>query len=851
MALAISGGVLLFISQCSFHFLAIVCTKRINWIKFALIAISGALIGATWMASVGYWHLSWQLPESKIQQDVTINGVVVQGGCLNGQKLSVDAESRIYSYTVHMNKMDAVILPITKKVKLSHRTNARFKAHSTDHSAVYSSAQSNERQNNECLHNGDSFIATVKLKPAYGVLNPVGFNRQQYLTSQHIVATGYIKKLDIENTTHNHSTRHNISAFLSTLPLNQMRWFQALLIGERSLLTKEDWHTIGQTGTAHVFSISGMHLSVIAMAAFYSCNVIILILLLINFALKSKAGFVNFRTYVVFTVVISAAFYVMLSGMALPVVRAFILLTVGVGFAVFNKVLRPVNLGIFMLFTCILVFPLSLLQASFYLSVGAVISIWLLNWRFHFHAMPWYNALFCIQLGVSVVMAPISLLWFGTASVIGIIANMLVLPIVALILPIALLALLVGYFIPVSLSFSVWVLQKIDRVFTWVMALLTEAASYPLSAIHFYPSSGAMLCLLGAMLFGLLPYWRYKWVCMLLLVLPLFVSFIPASPSTWYVNVFDAGQGTAIAVTKGKHAVIIDTGPMYNGEAPLAGKVLPAFLAKTNSTLVDMVIHSHGDTDHAGGRQAFKAWLDSEGLNPSWISPVDGCERGKVTRWQGLTLSFLWPEKGNVEDSNAMSCVVKIDDGHRSVLFPGDIERTSEYAILQTEYKRGDVDDNVSSNTNIEPGGKNEANHLSVNADVLIAPHHGSKTSSTNIWIQKVSPEVVIYTQGYENRWKFPSKSVVSRYQEYGVRQFTTSEFGFIRLEFAKGGYIVSSERKHTQRRWYLPAHAPRHVLKHGSKPAPKSEPRHQLSPNFTDSVGVNKYNFPSKHRVD
>lgn len=119
----------------------------------------------------------------------------------------------------------------------------------------------------------------------------------------------------------------------------------------------------------------------------------------------------------------------------------------------------------------------------------------------------------------------------------------------------------------------------------------------------------------------------------------------------------------------------------------------------------------------------------------------------------------------------------------------------------------------IKGRTNGTQENKSNVEQTAVRADVLIAPHHGSKTSSTDIWIQRVSPDVVLYTQGYENRWKFPSQSVFSRYQKYGVRQFTTSEFGFIRLEFTEGGYIVRSERKDAQNRWYLPSYTPRHLV--------------------------------------
>lgn len=742
--------------------------------QYLLVMVSGALMGALWVASLGYIHQSWQLPISKIQKDVTINAQVIQGGCIGAQELNASASKRFINYTVFVSVIDKQPLKIRRKMQISQRLGG------------------------DCLHNGDTFGALVKLKPAYGLLNPVSFSRQQYLVSQQIVATGYLKQLDRASVRHQHTLRFELSAFLATLPLRQIQWFEALLLGQRSLLTDDDWRLIQRTGTAHLFSISGMHLGIITMAALVVMSGGI-------FSLRMIAGqhspLVNVRTSVIVVVLVCAAVYTLLSGLALPVVRAFVLLLLACGVSLCQYVVRPFHLCVFMVFICIILFPLSLLQASFYLSVGAVLSILFLNWRFRISAMPWYKAYVLLQLGVTAAMAPVTLLWFGSASLCGFFVNLLVIPLITLGLPFGLAALFVAYFFSNTYiqPFALRMLQELDSLMTLVIQFLQWASDLPNSVMLLYPEIEAVMCLLLALTLWVMPRWRNKPLCVVLLFLPILLTAIPYSSASWFLHVFDAGQGTAIAVTRGNKSVIIDTGPAFNGKSTIGEQVIPAFLNKNNSMDVEYVIHSHDDLDHAGGKNALTKWLADNAISVAWISPTQGCEQGKVIQWQGLDISFLWPPPGNEDNNNAMSCVIKIADQKHSVLLPGDIEKTSEYALLR-------------HHTNPNPNGSGN-NKATISANVLLAPHHGSKTSSTEVLIKAVDPTHVIYTQGYENRWGFPHREVYDRYKKHGVKQLTTSEYGYIRVEFSENDYIVTSARDDTNQRWYLPKAAPRHLI--------------------------------------
>ena len=744
--------------------------------------ISGVLAGTLWVASVGYSYLSWQLPEDKIQQDVTLFGQVVAGGCLNsdkrGEELAGNNQNKPV-LTLRVSQIDAL--------KLDASVNMRLYA----------------LDPNLCAHTGDSVTFTARIKPAYGNANPVGFSQQRYLASQHIVATGYIKTnatqaLSENLITHNRGLRIYLNEKLDELALINKAWFQALLLGNKQALSNEDWLLIQRTGTAHIFSISGMHLGIVAAAVTLLIRVFMQLIVPL---MRERVVFTNTRDVSLCLVVLATLLYAIVSGLALPVVRAFSLLLIGCILVWTRIATTPSALLVLMLFSCVVLFPLSWLHASFYLSIGAVFFILFLNWRFQLTKLPWYGSVIVLQIALSVLMIPITLLWFGQASIVGIIANLLLVPLISLFLPIA-LVLFVAFicFDAMIPSAAYWVKQSLfflDDVFSHLLTFLRCLSDWPHSAflVSFEPQVMMGLCI--ALIVAIMPrFYGQKWG-VLLCLLPFVLALItPYNTANWYVHVFDAGQGTAIALTRGHRTGIIDTGPAYQGKAPIAESVIPQYLTQINAENVDFVVVSHSDTDHSGGVNALSTWLSqtmnnsaqtSVQLHPTrWFNPTDGCEQGQVFDWQDLTVQFHWPRHGNQENSNNTSCVVSISDGTYTILLPGDIEREAEYALIKTKQLP--------------------------KANVLIAPHHGSNSSSTQAFITSVSPQYVIYTQGYENRWRFPSEEVYKRYEAFGARQLTTSEYGYIRLEFSPKGIIVKPTRSGSTKRWFMVNKPPRYL---------------------------------------
>jgi len=815
------------------------------------VAVNGVVAGILWLASVGHFYYAWQLPENKIQQDVIISAQVLSGGCVsaaqNGSKVQEQGVPPIYRYVVKVSRIDNVKArdlvfehPLPSFVDFSSSFTVQLSHMPTGYSAKKEPTGPHLISDTSailtCLHNGDSFQAVVKMKPAYGVINPTGFNRQQHLASKAIHATGYIKHVMVDKIIHQHTPRYVFSQQLLQVGLQNNRWWSALLLGDRSRLTPDDWALLQQTGTGHLFSISGMHLSIVAGITFLVLGAVIFLVSALfgafqhnwphrvmlevsssNYKLVSGIRFCSaapIRFSIFSGVLLVSALYTMLSGMALPVLRAFVLLCIAFIFSISSSVARPIHVAILMLMVSLCLFPLGILSASFYLSIGAVLVIWFSVNRFQLNNKSWWRTAFQLQCILCVATLPLTMLWFEHISVISLVANIVAVPFISLILPISLIALLILVQFPPSSwmnSIAHTILEFCDASLTWLIELLNglvlHAARYYVASVSQPVDTSLVVYLFLAIFLVFLPTWRFKSTCVVLLILPFFSSFIPSNDTYWHIHILDAGQASAAIITKGSNAIVIDSGARFNDVARTAESDILSLLKKHNVSRVDIVIHTHGDNDHAGGKTALKQFKVSQ--NAVFLSPVQGCERGKMLVWEGLELAFFWPLAGNREDSNAQSCVVKITDGTTSILFSGDIEKESEYTLLYAQQ-----DDPFTS----------------LQSSILVAPHHGSKTSSTEAFIKAVNPDSVIYSQGFANRWSFPSKSVFDRYKALGIKQYLTSYHGYVNVAIdtshscnevgrmsdienqCSNAFQISTSRLHHKRRWYLPSYWPGHL---------------------------------------
>ncbi|AUC88121.1 DNA internalization-related competence protein ComEC/Rec2 [Alteromonas sp. MB-3u-76] len=844
----------------------------------SMLVACGALTGVLMEASVGYYHYAWQLPKDKIQKDIILQARVLSGGCIPNPKGPVHKKSLDTS----PNTTISTSINTFTEVK-SHRYMVEFIApNDTEQSPQSTFIEGlagkkgrltaptindlNQLDESSCLHNGDIFLALVKLKPSYSTQNPVGANQQKHLMADHVHVTGYIKKLYFAHVSHRHSFRLRMASVLNELRGNNLQWWQALLLGLRGGFTPLHWELLQVTGTGHLFSISGMHLGVVAGYVLLFCCCIVYLKAQLSSAFsalfastkKSQslfkrehllASYINYRHLVISIVWIGCGLYTLLSGLALPVVRAYVLLTVASVLTLLCFTYRPLHLAVAMVAVSIALFPLSILSASFYLSVSAVLYIWFLVARFRLSTQSFVKTLFSLQILLSIFMIPVTVIFFSTFSVVGLLANIIAVPIITLLLPPALLVLLILTLLKMNLvgenrvdtsgnasiisevsEFCISAVEKLfsylDTVMTWLIEFLKFLARYENASIDINLDAKAAVCALAFMFLLIGPRWRYKKVAVIVLLVPLLTLRVPSNPKQWNVHVLDAGQASAIAVVKAGRALVIDSGASYRGVAYTASEVLLPLLNKLGIESIDYVFHTHKDNDHAGGKATVaNSDLASRAL---WFSPTEGCEQGKTEKWQGLRIDILWPLPGNSTNDNNHSCVIKISDAFNSILLPGDIERSTEYALLNTVNAATTNQSAEDANASF----KSVAPTLTVDADILIAPHHGSNTSSTSVFVRQVNPKAIIITQGFENRWKFPALPVIQRYEALGVPYYLSSYHGYIKVtlgsstvcmlskwlnsrfenDYCNHNVVIQSQRFDLNERWYLKAIYPSHL---------------------------------------
>ena len=487
--------------------------------------VAGALAGIVWMASVGHWHTALQLPASLFNRTVMISGAVADSTCkAKGASLLVNTDViGSHTFTVSRNIM------------------------------LYSEPQSG------CYWPGQRVVATVKLHQPYSFQNPGGYDQEKMWLSKQVHALGRATEIAITKPASGIRTR--LKHFVESSGLLTARWLNAVVIGDRAGLYDADWALLQHTGTAHLFTVSGLHLGIVAGWVLFAGR----------WVLTGLASFTRLRhsggIHIVLAVFTGAGClaYAVVAGGALPVVRACILLIIGLVLINGQRFVAVRGLLLVMVTLCIITFPFALFGVSFYLSIGAVLLIFYLLSLRSLAAATWSSRCLQVvrlQIMLSLFMLPVSIVAFGVFSPSSVPANLVAIPLVTLLVPVGLLTLMM-YF--VSQPAAQWLLSCCDWLMGLILDVLTLLAS--LLAVHPVALSPALLLLplMTCLLMLWLPPFAFKRLSIVIGVAAIMTTGIPANSRDWYVHVFDVGQGTAIAVTRGGEAIIIDTGPSYEG----------------------------------------------------------------------------------------------------------------------------------------------------------------------------------------------------------------------------------------------------------------------------------------------
>ena len=628
----------------------------------------------------------------------------------------------------------------------------------------------------DALRAGQRWRLQARLKQPHGSVNPHGFDYELYLFEQGVRATGYVRdgvapQLLAPAAGHwiarwRQSVRDALLAGVADPGAAGV--LAALAVGDQAAIARDDWAVFRATGVAHLMSISGLHVTMFAWLA------ALLVAPLWRRSARAMLWFPAQRA-AGWAGVAAALGYAVFSGWGVPAQRTvWMLATV----MLLQSLGRRWPWPLVLLAAAVVVTlgdPWALLQPGFWLSfmaVGLLMSSEFVRGAPRSsgegadgaRALRWLRALWAhahaglrAQVIATLGLAPLTLVFFGQFSIVGLVANLVAIPLVTLVItPLALL----GAIAAPLWSLAAWVVEGLVGYLHWLAGMPFAVWSVP--AAPLWAQLGALI---GALLLVLPLPWRLRLLAAAL-ALPLLLPPRELPPDgTFALTAVDVGQGTAVLLRTANHLLVYDAGPRYSPNADAGDRVVLPLLRASGESRIDLLVLSHRDSDHVGGAASLLAALPVEMISSSLeadhpLLQLDvahrRCEAGQRWRWDGVDFEVLHPTAAEAErarKSNALSCVLRIEGRASSVLLTGDIEREQEAALVARD-------------------------GAALRSDVLLVAHHGSRSSSSDAFLDAVQPRIAIIQAGYLNRFRHPAPEVVLRLRERGIAVYDTAHCG-------------------------------------------------------------------------
>ncbi len=635
---------------------------------------------------------------------------------------------------------------------------------------------------------GERWQMTLRLRSPRGLRNPNGFDVQRWALINRIDALAQLRsypgaqRLSLARAFDVAGVRQTLTERIDSLaqPADVKAVLKALAIGVRGDLTQAQWDALRVTGTGHLLAISGLHISLVAAMAFA----------LTRFAwLRFAAASLSFYALDVAAVAAGASglAYASLAGMSVTTQRAVIMLCIALLALVTRRVIAPSAAFGAALFCVVLNDPFSVLSAGMWLSFSAVGLILIVstgrvrldsktrNLRSRLRSFAYLQFLLAIGL------APLSLYVFAQTPLLGSFANFVAVPwTTALVVPAVLIGALCSLVDPRTgdavFTVACWCIERLLDVILWC------ADHSAVLALQGTPPwwSGA-LAMIGVVIL-MLPrgvFWRWAGLAWFMPLLSWSGVSAPA-PGELHVTVLDVGQGLAVVLRAGDGALVYDAGPAYPSGFDAGRSVVAPFLRAHDVSRLDALVVSHGDMDHAGGALAVEAaHAPRQVLTNShpWRLRGTSCLTGRTLSIGAYEARVLHPSEVPEVDNNESSCVMMVSGAGGHVLLSGDIESGGEQTLL--------------------------AQAESLRADVLLVPHHGSATSSSERFIDAVMPRFALIANGYQNRFGFPHPVVEERYRTRGTCVLQTAQHGALTLILGPQRGRVRVAKATPQRYWH------------------------------------------------
>lgn len=650
----------------------------------------------------------------------------------------------------------------------NHRTHFLIKLESFNQQKAHGYARLSWNDENLHLRVGEKWLFPVKLKRVHGTMNPGGFDMEAWSLQQGIRANGYVVTSDILKPKNLHQWNKlyvidNIRQYFrdkiaDNLPLSSTSpWITALAIGERKNIEAASWQVLRNTGTNHLMAIAGLHIGF--MSAFVYMAVFFLWrrtrFLVLRFPAQHAASL---------AALIMALIYSAMAGFSIPTQRACFMFSTFLLIVLLRRKVKAWHAWSLALIAVLLWNPLSVLTESFWLSFGSVaLIIYGMKGRLAPSGLWWKYGR--IQWVIAIGLIPLSLWLFKQCSIVSFIANSIAIPWVGfLIVPLTFL----GCFV---LLFSPWLgglcLQGADKLLQILWVILTYFSNLSWSSWYqSIPNTWVLMVACIGIIILLVPIgFPGRWFGIFWLMPLFFYQYEkPKMGDAWF-TLLDVGQGLSAIVQTKNHVLVFDAGPKFGENFDMGESVVLPFLRTQGIRKVDMLVVSHADNDHRGGANAILQQMPVSEIKTSVPQFFLGfktsyCLRGESWTWDNVTFSFIYPSREYLGLGNDSSCVLKITSHNHSVLLTGDIEKIAENYLVSIDPKE-------------------------LLSDIIVAPHHGSKTSGLDQFIESVHPKIVLFPVGYLNRYHFPHPAVLQKYRNINAIPINAADVGAIHLVFS------------------------------------------------------------------
>ncbi len=786
---------------------AILVTKK-NPIIILLLAFT---LGLAYGVASGYLYLANQLTEDLVAQDFVVEGKVVD-------LPEEDSRRQLFS------------LIVSKAYSSSHDTNAFIHFPKKINLSSYDSLR---------VKTGEQWRLLVKLKKPRGFVNPGGFDYQVSLLRRGVGAVGYIRTGSLNQLMQPQPTfsmdvlRYQLQQWLLQKSQSPEKGILiALLVGDTSLLDKQHWGEMQKTGTTHLIAISGLHIGFFAIVGFFVGNLI------------GRFAQLFWRTCPSmlvghFLAFFCATFYSIIAGLNIPTLRTLIMLAVVQWFFVWRRTFRGRDTLLLALVLVLLYDPLAAFDIGFWLSFGAVamlifcfsgrlkvankttkvmqssvvspasFSISLMESFFEFIQSQWV-----MFIGL---LIPLAIL-VHTSALLAPPANFIAIPLVTFFVVPCLIVAAIFHFIFAASGvgaenfFLRCAESGLAGLHQWLQYLLGLGGG-KLNPLVNFNSWAIVVAVLSVFLILLPRKLGNKWLGFVGIFIALMIP-LKTLPALQMV-VFDVGQGTAILLRTPNHQLLYDTGPLYTENFDAGSALIVPYLQSQGLQQLDTVVVSHNDMDHSGGlagvlaaTQVEKLFLgEPEKYHPDLPSfaekksfsnkelfpqkqtitgnestknspPISLCHQVETWQWDQVTFRFItWPILPSAKANNH-SCVLLIEYQGHKILLTGDIEKDVENILLA----------------------QNSLSHV----DVLLAPHHGSHTSSTEAFVAQIQPDYVIYSAGYHNQFGHPHQDIQARYLAVKSQPLNTAVSGAVEFSWSAGVLTSLREYRHFSRRYWF-----------------------------------------------